>query len=154
MQIKVASPCKRDWSKMTGNDAVRFCGDCRMNVYNLSVLSQPELEQLVREREGRVCVRFFARPDGTVLTRDCPVGVTRKRKTWVVLLAAVAGLFITPLFARGESCPTGPDPTLSDAVRNLVHDVRVALGFASPRAPMHVMGKMMVVPPPAPAPVP
>lgn len=150
MKLSVASPCKRDWSKMTGDDKVRFCGDCRMNVYNLSVLSQPELEQMVKEKDGKVCVRFFTRPDGTVLTRDCPVGLTRKRRTYAVSLAAVASLFAAPFMMKGEACSTtGAEPTLTEAVRELVDEVKAKLGFASAR-PKHVMGKMMAVPPKGP----
>lgn len=150
MQIKVAAPCKRDWSKMTGDDAVRFCGDCKMNVYNLSALSQPELEQLVKEKEGRVCVRFFSRPDGTVLTRDCPVGVTRKRRTYAFSLAAVASMLAAPFMVQGESCSTGAEPTLTEAVRDFVDEVKVKLGFATGRPTRHVMGQMMYVPPKGP----
>jgi hypothetical protein len=36
-----------------------------------------EAERLVVEKEGRLCVRFHRRADGTVLTRDCPVGLRR-----------------------------------------------------------------------------
>ncbi len=53
MKFSIASPCKRDWSKMTGDERVRFCGDCKMNVYNLSAMSQAEVLALVKEREGR-----------------------------------------------------------------------------------------------------
>ena len=37
------------------------------------------LPMIVAEREGSMCVRFFRRTDGTVLTADCPVGTKRKR---------------------------------------------------------------------------
>ena len=38
-----------------------------------------EAERLIAEREGRLCVRFYQRTDGTVLTADCEVGVRRRR---------------------------------------------------------------------------
>lgn len=77
--IRIASPCHADWDSMSGNDQVRFCSDCRLNVYNLSAMTQAEAESLVLRTEGRLCARFYRRADGTVLTRDCPVGLRALR---------------------------------------------------------------------------
>ena len=60
---------------MYGDDRVRFCSSCNLNVYNLSGMSRQEVTELFRLVEGRLCVRFYRRKDGTVLTRDCPVGL-------------------------------------------------------------------------------
>ncbi len=72
--IHVASPCSANWNEMYGNDRKRFCGDCKLNVYNLSDMTRQEAENLLMNSEGRLCVRFFRRADGTVLTKNCPVG--------------------------------------------------------------------------------
>lgn len=72
--IKVASPCSADWNQMIGSNRQRHCGDCNLNVYNLSGMSRNDAMNLLLNAEGRVCVRYFRRPDGTVLTKDCPVG--------------------------------------------------------------------------------
>lgn len=74
-KIKVAAPCTADWQRMYGNDRVRFCGQCNQNVYNLSALTREQAEDLIRRQEGRLCVRFFRRKDGTVITNNCPVGL-------------------------------------------------------------------------------
>ena len=60
---------------MEGDDRVRFCDECGLNVYNLSAMTEDAALKLVEEREGRLCVRFYQREDGTVLTSDCPEGV-------------------------------------------------------------------------------
>ena len=73
--LKVAAPCSADWNKMVGDDRVRFCGQCSLNVFNLSGMTQVEAEQVIRSAEGRLCVRFYQRTDGTVLTQNCPVGL-------------------------------------------------------------------------------
>jgi hypothetical protein len=73
---------------------VRFCGQCKLNVYNLTDMPRAEAEKLVQEREGRLCVRFFRRHDGTVLTRDCPVGIRAVRQRLVRSVAALAGLVL------------------------------------------------------------
>ena len=72
--IRVASPCRADWNQMYGNARKRFCADCKLNVYNLSDMTRDEAEDFLMASEGRLCVRFFRRADGTVLTKDCPVG--------------------------------------------------------------------------------
>jgi hypothetical protein len=69
IKLQVAAPCNEDWNKMFGDEAVRFCGTCRQNVYNLSAMTDPEVRKLL---DGpRPCVRFFQRDDGTVVTRKC-----------------------------------------------------------------------------------
>lgn len=72
--VKVASPCSQDWNAMIGSERKRYCGECKLNVYNLSGMTETEAENLIQNSEGRLCVRFFRRDDGTVLTQDCPVG--------------------------------------------------------------------------------
>jgi hypothetical protein len=72
--IKIASPCSADWNEMQGNERKRFCGECKLNVYNLSGMTKYDAENLLRVSEGRLCVRYFQRRDGSVLTADCPVG--------------------------------------------------------------------------------
>lgn len=79
-EIRIATPCRADWSKMQGDDKSRFCGSCAKNVYNLSRMTRTEAETLVREKEGQLCVRFFQRADGTMITTDCPVGTKTNRK--------------------------------------------------------------------------
>jgi hypothetical protein len=91
-QLKVASPCSADWNEMVGDDRVRFCLSCEKNVYNLSAMRRDEAEALLAERlEGEICVRFFQRADGTVMTQDCPVGVKKKRRKMFALAVAGAG---------------------------------------------------------------
>ena len=91
-QVRVASPCKADWNEMLGDERVRFCLGCEKNVYNLSSMPRVDAEALLRERLGsEVCVRFYQRTDGTILTQDCPVGVTKKRRRKLALAVAGAG---------------------------------------------------------------
>src|SRR5947209_3943064 len=91
--IEVAAPCSASWDRMNGDDRVRFCQDCRKNVYNLSEMSRIEAEALVRENgEGRLCIRFYRRADGTVLTDNCPVGLRAARNMLVKRWTAVATL--------------------------------------------------------------
>ncbi len=112
-QIKIASPCTADWEQMQGDDRVRFCGECKKNVFNLSAMTRRDAEALLRETNGNLCTRLYRRTDGTVLTADCPVGIrvkmtrVRRRVGW-----AIAG-------ALGLSTAWAQDTaTVSGSVRN------------------------------------
>ncbi len=92
--IKIASPCSANWAEMYGNDRKRFCGDCKLNVYNLSGMTKYDAENLLSNSEGSVCVRYFQRSDGTVLTADCPVGWAKVRQRLSVCTTAIFSLII------------------------------------------------------------
>lgn len=80
---------------MTGDEKARFCGSCRKNVYNLSEMTRAEAEALILEKEGRLCVRFYQRSDGTVLTKDCPKGIRAVQKRAALVWAAVLGAVLS-----------------------------------------------------------
>ncbi len=111
--IKIASPCSQDWDKMIGTDRKRFCGECKLNVYNLSGMSRGAAENLLVNSEGRLCVRFFRRADGTILTKDCPVGwqaikqrVSKTATAFASLLfAALSGIGLANYFAKTSEEP-------------------------------------------------
>lgn len=109
--IKVASPCPANWDEMYGDDRKRFCGECKLNVYNLSGMSRDEAERLVMNAEGRVCVRFYSRADGSVITQDCPVGWSKVKQRTRLYATAVASLlmamFTGVLFANFFSSKRG-----------------------------------------------
>jgi hypothetical protein len=92
--VQVASPCRASWDEMTGDDRRRYCRHCNLHVYNLSDMPRAQAEAFIQQAEGRTCVRFYRRDDGTVLTRDCPVGLRAVRQRFVRAAAALAGLFL------------------------------------------------------------
>jgi len=92
--IKVASPCSADWNEMYGDGRKRFCGDCKLNVYNLSGMTRDEAEALIMNAEGRLCVRFYRRADGSVITQDCPVGWAKIKQRTKLYATAVASLLM------------------------------------------------------------
>jgi hypothetical protein len=117
--IKIASPCSADWNAMSGDERTRFCAECGKHVYNVSAMTRREASALVAKTEGRLCVRFYRRADGTVLTQDCPVGLraraarVRRRLSW-----AVSGLLGFAGVASAQSVVTGT--TTSGALVSLV----------------------------------
>lgn len=88
--VRVAAPCRADWERMRGNERVRFCGECSMNVYNLSNMSKKDAEALILSAEGRLCVRYYNRSDGTILTDNCPVGLQALKRRVTGISRAVA----------------------------------------------------------------
>lgn len=95
--VRVAAPCPADWEKIVGDERVRYCGQCSLHVYNLSGMTKSEAEGLVANAEGRLCIRYYARADGSVLTRNCPVGLRalkqRVSRIASATLSAVIGFF-------------------------------------------------------------
>ena len=118
--VTVSTPCKEPWDRMAGDDRVRFCGRCEKNVFNLTAMTADEAEDLLRERGGGLCVRFFRRPDGTVLTSDCPVGARTKRRRRMVVtaVAVVAGAVgaVWALVPRDSPPPPPPEAHMMGAV--------------------------------------
>lgn len=88
--VRIAAPCRADWARMRGNERVRFCGECSMNVYNLSNMSKKDAEALILSTEGRLCVRYYNRSDGTILTNNCPVGLQALKRRVSGISRAIA----------------------------------------------------------------
>ena len=80
---------------MTGDDRVRFCDSCQLNVYNFAELTRKEAEEIIRTTEGRICGRLYRRADGSVITKDCPVGLRAVRRR----VARIAGAVFATLMS-------------------------------------------------------
>jgi len=101
--VRVASPCPAEWDGMIGTDRVRFCGQCQLSVYNLSSMSRREAESLIARTEGRLCVRFYRRKDGSIITRDCPVGLRALKRRAQRIKRAVASSLLGFLAGIGAN---------------------------------------------------
>jgi hypothetical protein len=97
--VRVAAPCHASWDAMDGDDRTRFCFSCKLNVYNLSDMTADEAARLVQETEGRLCVRYYQRRDGTVMTRNCPVGVSALQKRVATMITSAAALCLVMVAA-------------------------------------------------------
>jgi hypothetical protein len=147
---------------MRGDDRVRFCKHCNLNVYNLPALSRQQAEDLVNANEGRMCVSFYRRADGTVITEDCGGGLRfAARRAWTFASAAVATVacvLLSPL-GFGSSSQNNPQSPLD--VKPPVPDVtRIVGDMPAPRAvrgemvmgaPVPLLGKIAAPNPPPPA---
>ncbi|HTL32601.1 MAG TPA: hypothetical protein VL326_05735 [Kofleriaceae bacterium] len=97
--IYVASPCPADWSKMTGDERARMCGQCNKHVFNLSQMTRSDAEELIIEKNGSLCVRYYQRNDGTILLKDCTVAASAARRKQMLGVAAAALLATGTSFA-------------------------------------------------------
>lgn len=140
MKIEVASPCAERWDRMKGDNRSRFCGRCRLNVYNLSAMSRPEVDYLMIRTGGRLCVRFYRRQDGTVLLQDCPVGRARKLIRRALIVAGALLVGVIALVAAGSD---GSRPTYPEWLQAM-------LDWFNPPKPPVLMGMPCVLPPPPP----
>jgi hypothetical protein len=111
--LKVASPCHEDWNAMTGDERARHCASCNLTVFNLSSMTTEDAETLLAAHHTRLCVRFYQRADGTVITTDCPVGGRRKRRRMKIAASAMAaGAAIAGLGAALSGGRSRKDPAL------------------------------------------
>ncbi|MBA2545006.1 MAG: hypothetical protein H0V17_35515, partial [Deltaproteobacteria bacterium] len=139
--IRVASPCPAEWSKMVGDDLVRHCGDCKKNVYNLSGMTREEAETLILAKAGNLCVRYFQRKDGTIITADCVVGVSRNRKRKLIAAGAAA-----MLAAGGVGIALRTSASADDVTHETFQDddIREIGGAVSMPPPVVRMGEPMI----------
>lgn len=181
--LRVAAPCDADWDGMkpvAADDGARarFCGSCEKNVYDLSAMTRSDAMALIERHEGRCCVRFYQRTDGTVLTEDCPVGVRAalKRAERRALMAAAAGVgavaaFVAFIIGAGNPVSRGLQvvgQTITEVIPDPIPDPipepleRPMMGAPPPppdvkmgemvepvrQPPRKIMGKMMRHPEP------
>jgi len=152
--VEVAAPCKADWDQMIGSEQMRFCGQCSLNVYNLSGMMKDEAESLIARNEGRLCVRFYRRTDGSIITRDCPVGLRAIRDrvsywTKAIIAAALTFLATVGFYRLSEIRPFAPQVTMG-VMRSPVHQVELIQGEMTPPqlTERFEMGRMIVKQPP------
>lgn len=74
-KVKIASPCKVPLSEMEDQGNCFHCKSCDLNVYQFSKLTNSEIADLLNENNEKLCVGIFRREDGTIITKDCPLGL-------------------------------------------------------------------------------
>jgi len=138
---------------MIGSEQMRFCGQCNLNVYNLSGMTRDAAESLIARNEGRLCVRFYRRADGSILTRDCPVGLRAIRDrvsywTKAIIAAALTFLATVGFYKLSNTQPFAPQMTMG-VMRAPVEQVELIQGeMVAPPTERFEMGEMIAKQPP------
>jgi|SRR5579862_6315489 len=138
--LRVASPCSADWEEMTGDDRVRYCSQCNLNVYNFAAMTAPELEQLVVSHEGRLCGRLYRRKDGTVLTRDCPIGF----RAIVRRVSRIAGTALSAAMSLSVAVAQNSGNTAS-LVQIDLHEASLTVVIADPSGAVIAGARVLLV---------
>lgn len=158
--LSIASPCSADWNQMQGDERRRFCAQCKLHVHDLSAMSRDEANALLQAgKQGRVCVRFFRRADGRVLTRDCPVGMRQQlRRAWARAVAMWLAVWGSASCVRPTATGT-PVPPVVQPLQGEVKMGEVATpkpepgpGKPEPRAFTGLVGPSPEPPKPSPEP--
>jgi hypothetical protein len=123
--LKIAAPCNADWDTMVGTERERFCSSCALNVYNISSMSSLEAERFLAERAGsKVCVQFFRRKDGTILSDNCPKGLRAMRdrsKQILRIASSFVALLVSNFAAALANEPAKAKPINSNASSSASH---------------------------------
>lgn len=83
--LRTVRPCDAVWEQMAGDQKIRHCELCDLNVYNFAELTRDEIRTLIAQTEGRLCGRLYRRADGTLITKR-----SRRGRVMAGLLAAIA----------------------------------------------------------------
>ena len=150
MNLRISSPCPKSWDELRGDDRVRYCEECHLNVYNLADMSREEVERLVKNSPGRLCGRLYLRGDRTATLRDCP---SYRRSLVLRRAGAVAVVLALGAFAWIFRGMAGPDRSALPGWVRAVADVIDPL----PQNPAPACAVGIIVPsrppaPPAPTP--
>jgi hypothetical protein len=70
-------------------------------------MSRSEAEDFIARSEGRVCIRYYRRKDGTIITENCPVGLRALRKRLSYVARAIASAVIALMTGVGLSYLVG-----------------------------------------------
>jgi hypothetical protein len=127
---------------MAGDERVRYCPECKLNVYNFSEMCDAEIERILSRRDRRLCARFYQRSDGTMLTRNCPVGfraVVRRAATFAGAALATV-LSVRPALARAPLAKHAPALfQIQPAQTGLSLEVFDASGAGVPKARVSIV---------------
>jgi hypothetical protein len=135
---------------MVGDERMRHCAECNLNVYNLSAMTEQQIQELIAGSRGkRLCARFYRRTDGTVLTQDCPWSLRALKRKVSRLAAAVltAIMGVTVAMARNK-----PRPATCECSQSQQKDSGIKLiavdqhGAVIPKAQITLEGKSIKEP--------
>jgi hypothetical protein len=68
-RLRVITPCPQASSGLSADLRQRHCASCSLTVHNLSAMTEKEARRLIAGSDGRLCVCYVARPDGTIVNR-------------------------------------------------------------------------------------
>jgi hypothetical protein len=134
-QVRIASPCPVRWDTMAGDERVRYCSQCRLHVFNLSNMSRREAEDLIQSKEGRLCVRYYQRADGGVMTRDCPIALRDRLRRAAVMALGLSLTLLAGVLAWAHLLPDRREDRYGSRLRQR-EPFRTVLEWIDPSPPL------------------
>jgi len=148
--FRIAKPCPKKWDDMSGDAKRRFCEHCQLHVHNLSAMSGREREELVAKSEGRLCIAYELRGDGSMVTPSrwswLFLPLRRIQQAAAALLAACLPMVFSACATRevlGDAAPStkerkllGEAPTKASAETSTDENPdHLMVGMIAPRDP-------------------
>ena len=119
-EVRIQTPCSRDWQTMTPAAGGRLCSDCRKVVRDLSRMTEEQARALLKTAGGgELCVRYVYDAHGRIAfgvdsSLVPPSLLSRARR-----VAAVAALGALPFATQACMGTMAPDDTISEPARTL-----------------------------------
>ncbi|HTH37632.1 MAG TPA: ankyrin repeat domain-containing protein [Pyrinomonadaceae bacterium] len=119
-EIKVKDPCTQDWETMRGNDYVRFCDHCSKNVTDISKMTRKRALKLVRETNGKLCIRYLENPrDNSPMFADRFVRLTRRAPSLATGVMSASLVLSNAAYAQGSIASRAPQQQVSKEEKSL-----------------------------------
>jgi hypothetical protein len=122
-RIYIESPCDADWDSMRGNEQVRFCEHCNLSVHNLSEMTRREALRLVRNSNGRLCVRYVRHPEDKAKQVASPVQLYRVTRRASRLAAGTFTAILSVTATAAAQAPSPGDNSTASSVEVAVPNV-------------------------------
>ncbi len=142
--FRTGSPCSADWDRMIGNEHVRYCPECKRDVYDFSKMKDKDIEQLLSLREQRLCARVRQRPNGIVITTDSSASfaVLVRRISRVASIALATAISVGPAIAGSPPKTPGQELfQIQQAQGGLALTVVDPSGEAIPKARVTILNE-------------
>jgi Carboxypeptidase regulatory-like domain len=126
--INVKSPCIESWDEMKGNDEVRFCSHCEKNVHDISAMTRTKAEKLIKNSNGKLCVRYVKNPNGKLITAPPKLTQIKRRVAIAAGVLATSLTLSTLAYSQGEPITSKTDSKQTEKPegKNLKTDNRIS----------------------------
>ena len=104
-EIRISTPCPKNWHAMQGDERRRYCSHCSMHVTNLSEHTQEQALKIVSQAgTKRLCVRILVGASGKVIYKQSSPWWKRSLQAPSILLVALLTLIgLSTSKARAET---------------------------------------------------
>jgi hypothetical protein len=145
--IEVKNNCLEDWKEMRGGKKVRLCSHCDFNVNNLSAMTRKQAMRLVRESNGRLCVRYIKNPlNNQPVFADKFYQIGRRAPRLAIGAMTAALSFSSMAYAQGDISTTIKDKPQIETTDKKPSDETKTAPVANEEKPAEISIKTIDIP--------